>query len=175
MGFNFIQRLFVLERQWANLSTEQRLEQRQLTAQPLIDGLAQWFQKSLPLITPKSQLGRAMICLHKQWGKLTVFLQSGNVPIHNNQAENKIRPFVIGRKNWVFNDSVKGAESSAGIYNLIETAEANDLSPDMYLRWLFNTLPNADTTSSKALRALLLYGVDPDMILQSLADKALSD
>ena len=116
-----------------------------------------------------------MICLHKQWGKLTVFLQSGNVPIHNNQAENKIRPFVIGRKNWMFNDSVKGAESSAAIYSLIETAKANDLAPDMYLRWLFNTLPNADTTSSKALRALLLYGVDPDMILQSLADKALSD
>ena len=175
VGFNFIQRLFVLERQWANLSTEQRLEQRQLTAQPLIDGLAQWFQKSLPLITPKSQLGRAMIYLHKQWGKLTVFLQSGDVPIHNNQAENKIRPFVISRKNWMFNDSVKGAESSAAIYSLIETAKANDLAPDMYLRWLFNTLPNADTTSSKALRALLPYGVDPDMIVQSLADKALSD
>ena len=174
VGFNFIQRLFVLERQWANLSTEQRLEQRQLTAQPLIDGLAQWFQKSLPLVTPKSQLGRAMICLHKQWGKLTVFLQSGNVPIHNNQAENKIRPFVIGPKNWMFNNSVKGAESSAAIYSLIETAKANDLAPDMYLRWLFNTLPNADTTSSKALRALLPYGVDPDVIVQSLADKALS-
>jgi transposase len=95
VGFNFIQRLFVLERQWANLSTEQRLEQRQLTAQPLIDDLAQWIEKSLPLITPKSQLGRAMIYLHKQLDKLTVFLQSGNVPIHNNQAENKIRPFVI--------------------------------------------------------------------------------
>ena len=159
---------------WANLPTEQRLEQRQLTAQPLIDDLAQWLEKSPPLITPKSQLGRAMIYLHKQWGKLTVFLQSGNVPIHNNQAENKIRPFVIGRKNWMFNDSVKGAESSAAIYSLIETAKANDLAPDIYLRWLFNTLPNADTTSSKALRALLPYGVDPDIIVQSLADKALS-
>ena len=128
VGFNFIQRLFVLERQWATLSTAQRLEQRQLTAQPLIDDLAQWLEKSLPLITPKFQLGRAMIYLHKQWGKLTVFLQSGNVPIHNNQAENKIRPFVIGPKNWVFNDSVKGAESSAAIYSLIETAKANDLA-----------------------------------------------
>lgn len=173
VGFNYIQRLFALEKQWAVLSAEQRHEQRQLTAQPIIDDLAQWLEKSLPTITPKSQLGRAMFYLHKQWDKLTVFLQSGDVPIHNNQAENKIRPYVIGRKNWMFNDSVNGAESSAAIYSLIETAKANDLAPDMYLRWLFNTLPNADTTSPKALRALLPYGIDPDMIVQSLADKAL--
>jgi transposase len=64
----------------------------------------------------------------RQWDKLTVFLESGQVPIHNNQAENKIRPFVIGRKNWMFSDSVKGAESSAAIYSLIETAKANDLA-----------------------------------------------
>ena len=102
VGFNYIQRLFALEKQWAALSVEQRFEQRQLIAQPLIDELAQWLEKSLPTITPKSQLGRAMFYLHKQWDKLTVFLQSGDVPIHNNQAENKIRPFVIGR-NYVHN------------------------------------------------------------------------
>ena len=118
VGFNFIQRLFVLERQWATLSTAQRLEQRQLTAQPLIDDLAQWLEKSLPLITPKFQLGRAMIYLHKQWGKLTVFLQSGNVPIHNNQAENKIRPFVIGcriqRRDLQLNRNSQGQRPGPG-------------------------------------------------------------
>jgi transposase len=62
---------------------------------------------------------------------------------------------VIGRKNWMFNDSVKGAESSAAIYSLIETAKANDLAPDLYLRWLFNTLPNTNTAGPEALRALL--------------------
>jgi len=75
----------------------------------------------------------------------------------------------------MFNDAVKGAECSAAIYILIETGKAKDLAPDMYQRWLFNTLPNADTTSSKGLHALLPYGVDPDMTVQSLADKALSD
>ena len=84
---------------------------------PIAD-LAQWLEKSLPLITPKSQLGRAMIYLHKQWGKLTVFLQSGDVPIHNNQAENKIRPFVIGcriqRRDLQFNRNSQGQRSGPG-------------------------------------------------------------
>ena len=84
---------------------------------PIAD-LAQWLEKSLPLITPKSQLDRAMIYLHKQWGKLTVFLQSGDVPIHNNQAENKIRPFVIGcriqRRDLQFNRNSQGQRSGPG-------------------------------------------------------------
>jgi len=174
MGFNMIQRLFVLEKQWVKLSGDERFEQRQRHARPLIDDLAHWLEKSLPGITPKSQLGRAMVYLHRQWSKLTVFLESGQIPIHNNQAENKIRPFVIGRKNWMFNDSVQGAESSAAIYSLIETARANDLAPDMYLRWLFQTLPKTDLTDSNALRALLPYGVDPDRIVQALAGKRAS-
>jgi transposase len=172
VGFNAIQKLFALEKQWAKLSPEERLEQRQQLSRPVIDELATWLEKSLPTIAPKSQLGRAMVYLHKQWDKLNVFLESGDVPIHNNQAENKIRPFVIGRKNWMFNDSMNGAASSAAIYSIIETAKANDLNPDMYLRWLFNVLPNTDTTNTEALRALTPYGVDPDMIVQSLADRA---
>ena len=172
MGFSMIQRLFALEKRWAKLSSEQRFERRQRHARPLMDDLANWLEKSLPGVTPKSQLGRAMLYLHRQWDKLTVFLESGQIPIHNNQAENKIRPFVIGRKNWLFNDSGQGAESSAAIYSLIETAKANDLAPDMYLRWLFQTLPNTDLTDSDALHALLPYGVDPDRIVQSLAGEA---
>jgi transposase len=161
----------VLEKQSAALSAEQRFEQRQIHARPLIDDLAAWLAKSLPTIAPKSQLGRAMLYLHRQWDKLTVFLESGQVPIHNNQAENKIRPFVIGRKNWMFSDSVKGAESSAAIYSLIETAKANDLAPDMYLRWLFKILPNTDHADTDAMRGLLPYAVGPETIVQALAGK----
>ncbi|MGK0338040.1 MAG: hypothetical protein ACJAYE_000188 [Candidatus Azotimanducaceae bacterium] len=110
-----------------------------------------------------------MLYLHRQWDKRTVFLESGQVSIHNNQAENKIRPFVIGRKNWMFSDSVKGAESSAAIYSLIEAAKTNDLAPDMYLRWLFKILPNTDHANTDAMRGLLLYVVDPETIVQALA------
>lgn len=162
----------MLEKQWATFPSDQRHEQRQLLSQPIIDELALWLEKSLPTVAPKSQLGRAMGYLHRQWDKLTAFLQSGQVPIHNNQAENKIRPFVIGRKNWMFNDSVKGAESSAALYSMIETAKANDLAPDMYLRWLFRTLPNTDLSNPESIRSILPYGVKPDVSVQSLAGNA---
>ncbi|MGK0472538.1 MAG: transposase [Candidatus Azotimanducaceae bacterium] len=82
------------------LSAQQRFKPRQIHTRPLIDDLAAWLAKSLATIAPKSQLGRTMLYMHRQWDKLTVFLESGQVPIHNDQAENKIRPFVIGRKNW---------------------------------------------------------------------------
>jgi transposase len=174
VGFNAIQKLFALEKQWLPLTAEQRLEQRRQRSQPAIDELAQWLEKSLPTIAPKSQLGRGMLYLRKQWSKLTVFLEDGDVPIHNNQAKNKIGPFVIGRKTWMFNDSVKGAGSSAAIYSVIETAKANDLNPDMYLRWLFNTLPNTNTHDPEALRAILRYGVNPKVIIGALAENVSS-
>ena len=63
----------------------------------------------------------------------------------NNAAENAIRPFVVGRKNWLFAGSPKGAEASAGLYSLIETAKANGLEPYKYLRYLFEHLPFADS------------------------------
>jgi transposase len=108
--------------------------------------------------------------LQGQWEKLTVFLTDGDIPIHNNQAENKIRPFVIGRKNWMFSDSVNGAESSAAIYSLIETAKANDMAPDIYLSWLFRQLPDADLSSTEAIRSLLPYGADLDVIAAGLSN-----
>ena len=172
VGFNYIQRLFELEKQWANLSPDERLAPRHQQSKPIIAEFSQWLEKLLPTVTPKSQLNRAMVYLYKEWGKLTVFLQSGDIPIHNNQAENKIRPFVIGRKNWMFNDAMNSAESCAAIYSVIETANENDLAPGMHPRWLFNNLPNADTTSAEALRALTPYRIDPDVIVQPLADRA---
>jgi transposase len=71
----------------------------------------------------------------------------------------------------MFSNSVKGAESSAAIYSLIETAKANDLAPDMYLRWLFKILPNTDHADTDAMRGLLPYAVGPETIVQALAGK----
>jgi transposase len=170
VGFNYIQRLFVLEKQWLANSAEERHQLRQLHSQPIIDDLGHWLEKSLPTVAPKSQLGRAMKYLQGQWEKLTVFLTDGDIPIHNNQAENKIRPFVIGRKNWMFSDSVNGAESSAAIYSLIETAKANDMAPDIYLSWLFRQLPDADLSSTESVRSLLPYGADLDVIAAGLSN-----
>ena len=83
--------------------------------------------------------------LKNQWQRLIGYLDDGAYPVDNNRAENSIRPFVIGRKNWLFSQSQKGAESSANLYSLIETAKLNGLEPYAYLKQVFTKLPNAET------------------------------
>jgi len=77
--------------------------------------------------------GKALTYLHNQWPKLIRYLDDGRLSIDNNRVENAIRPFVIGRRNWLFSDTVRGAQSSANLYSLIETAKANGLAPYAYL------------------------------------------
>ncbi len=83
--------------------------------------------------------------LDKNWDKLTVYLTDGRLHIDNNPVENAIRPFAIGRKNWLFSDSQRGAKASAMMYSLIEAAKANDLEPYAYLRRVFALLPLCET------------------------------
>ena len=83
--------------------------------------------------------------LNHQWPRLIRYLEDGRFPIDNNPAENAIRPFVIGRKNWLFSASQHGADASANLYSLIETAKANALEPHAYLTHVFTELPNART------------------------------
>ena len=98
-------------------------------------------------------MGTAIAYTLKLWPKLTTYLEDGHIAIDNNRAENAIRPFVIGRKAWLFSGSPRGAQASATLYTLVETAKANDLEPWAYLNYLFERLPAA--TSAQALDALL--------------------
>ena len=83
----------------------------------------------LPVVPPRSALGKAMNYAHKQWPKLIVYTEDGRLRMDNNLVENAIRPFVIGRKNFLFCNSVNGAKSSANLYSLIETAKTNGIEP----------------------------------------------
>ena len=112
----------------------------------------------LPQITPSSATGKALSYLHNEWDHLTCYLDDGRLEIDNNGAENAIRPFVVGRKNWLFSASVKGVKASANLYSLIETAKANGLEPYAYLRQVFTELPKADTV--EAIEALLPGNID---------------
>ena len=165
-GLGFIRKLYRVERLAANqgLSPEQRLAFRQQHARPVIDELQAWLQSSLSQVPPKSAVGKALNYLNNQWAKLTVYLDDGNIPIDNNPAENAIRPFVIGRKAWLFADTVAGAgaEASANLYSLVETAKANGVEPYRYLRYVFTHLPAADTL--EAFEALLPTRVDRESI-----------
>jgi len=94
-----------------------------------------------------------------QWERLVGYLEDGRLPIDNNMAENAVRPFVIGRKNWLFSGTPEGAEASALLYSLIEMTKANKLEPYAYLRFIFDKLPMAETLQD--YEALLPWNVDP--------------
>jgi len=94
---------------------------------------------------PKGKLGEALAYLSKNWEKLTKYTEDGRLSIDNNPVENAIRPFAIGRKNWMFSNSQAGAKASAMLYSMIETAKANGLEPYAYLRTLFIKIPTCQT------------------------------
>ncbi len=89
--------------------------------------------------------GKALQYLHSEWGKLITYLEDGRLEIDNNLAENATRPFVMGRKNWLFSDSVAGVKSSTNLYSLTETAKVCGLEPFAYMREVFTRLPHAKT------------------------------
>ena len=150
-----IQLLYRLGRQWKHLEPERRLTLRQSRSVPVLDNFGQWLDQHLPQVVPKSALGKAMHYAHKQCSKLIVYTQDGRLRIDNNLTENAIRPFVIGRKNFLFCDTVAGANASANLYSLIETAKANDLEPYTYLKTVFTELPKA--TSLEDIEELLPF------------------
>lgn len=153
----WIQQLYRLEHNIKLLSTDERLMARQQHAQPILDKLKIWIEKSILQVPPQTALGKALHYCHNQWPRLTRYVEHGDYPIDNNPAENAIRPFVIGRKNWLFSASQQGASASANLYSLIETAKANGLEPYAYLKKVFSELPNAKTLGE--VEALLPWQV----------------
>jgi len=120
-----------------------RLRQRYSAA--VVKQIEQLLLAHLHAVAPASLLGEALHYLHGQWPKLIRFLDNGTWPLDSNPVENAIRPFVVGRRSWLFADTVGGANASANLYSLIETAKANNVEPYRYLVALFKKLPLAQT------------------------------
>jgi hypothetical protein len=144
-ALDIIKEIYAIERKadYLEMDPDQRKTLRQEKAKPLLDQLKALLDKHKDSAPPKSLLGRAITYALNQWDLLLVYLENGILRPDNNAAENAIRPFVIGRKNWLFAASQKGAEASATLYSIIETAKANGLEPYAYLRFLFTELPKA--------------------------------
>jgi transposase len=156
-----INRLFVIERELQHLSPEERLKARDLRSRPVVEGFREWLDEAKPLVLPKSLLGAAVTYGDNQWKKLVRFLDDGRIEISNNRAERSIKPFVIGRKNWLFANTPKGARASAIIYSIVETAKENRLNPYTYLTHLFEKLPNLESRDNESLDPLLPWNVHP--------------
>ena len=137
-GYEFCNRLFELERQFEGLTAEERLIQRKEKSGLILEAYWTWLY-TVP--RPTGKLKDAVTYAQNQKAYLSAFLEHGEIEISNNQVENAIRPFVIGRKGWLFADTPQGAEASAIIYSLMETAKANSLRLDDYLLHLLSVLP----------------------------------
>ena len=171
-AISIIAQLYAIERECDAMSDEERLSVRQKRAGPVFDGFRQWLYQKSAAVLPKSALGRAISYTVELLPRLTVYLTNGQVPIDNNRAENTIRPFVVGRKNWLFNDQSAGAEVSATLYSIIEIAKANNLEPMHYLTFLFRcyrkfgpeNMPWLELLPRTDLRAYAdLIGIDWDL------------
>ena len=157
-----IRALYQIEKRVKDASAEERHEARQRESRPIIEGLRAWLDASIETVPPQSLTGKAMAYLDGQWPKLVRVLDDGRIPLDTNGVENCIRPFVVGRKNWLFADTPAGAKASAKLYGLIETAKANGIEPWRYLNHLFEVLPGV--TKPDEIEALLPRNVDREAI-----------
>ena len=141
-GQAYCDKLFKLERDWTELSPEERHIKRQEHAKPVLDEFLAWL-KSMALASGSGSLGKAVNYALNQWPWFENYLLDGRLEISNNRAENAIRPFVIGRKNFLFSNTQSGAQTSAMLYSIVETAKANDLDPYKYISFILTELSKA--------------------------------
>ena len=157
-GVAYCDRLFAIEKELTALTPKERYEQRLKREKPVLDAFLAWAEsKTAP---PKSLLGKAIHYLREQWQYLIRYLEDGRLEISNNRAERSIKPFVIGRKNFLFANTPNGAQGSAIMYSMIETAKENGLDPYRYLVWLLSTAP-ALAAKDKAWAAKLIPAAAP--------------
>lgn len=142
------------------LQPDDFVRQRKEKALPVLTEFNEWLIEKSEEVTPQSLLGKAINYALSEWIKLVRYLESWECTPDNNRPENAIRPFVVGRKNWLFSDTPRGAHASATFYSLVETAKANGLDPFKYLHFLFTRLPYAETPEEK--RALLPHRVSAE-------------
>ena len=163
-ALKYIRKLYKIEKDAKNsgLTNENLFKERQEKAKPVLDEFKRWLNAKVEETPPKGLLGKAIAYTLNQWHRLVVYTDTDHVTPDNNMAENTIRPFVIGRKNWLFSGTPEGAAASAAIYSLVETAKANDLEPYWYLRYLFENLPDAMTEDD--YKALLPQYLDKSQL-----------
>ena len=142
IGRDYCNKLFAIERELADLTPEERKIKRLELEKPVLEAFWCWLDMLNPL--KGSRLGKAVTYAKNQRKYMENYLLDGRCSLSNNLAENSIRPFTIGRKNWEFANSVKGAHASATVYSIIETAKANKLNVFKYLRYLLQEIPNMD-------------------------------
>lgn len=133
MALNQIQKLYRIETKLKGSTPEEKYRVRQELAVPLLEKFKQWLDDAAPSYSPTTSIGKAINYSLNQWDKLRRYVEDGHLKIDNNRGERAVKPFVIGRKNWVFNNTANGADASAILYSIVQTAKANGLVPFDYI------------------------------------------
>jgi transposase len=146
IGKQFCDKLFALEHDFGELTAEERFQKRQELSKPIFEEFYKWVATINP--PPKTGFHAALVYMRNQREYLERYLEDGRLEISNNRAERSIKPFVIGRKNWLFANTPRGAKVSAILFSIIETAKDNSLNPYEYLTFIFKNAPNWDVHSN---------------------------
>ena len=144
-----IAELYTLEEKVAHLEGDEKLMQRQLLMGPWLDEFKAKIDDLVPKYLSKGLMKKALFYIQNNWGSLTQFMWHADLPLDNNPVENAIRPFTLGRKNWLYSASPRGAHASAFMYSLVESAKACGLEPRAYLQALFERYPQATTVEQR--------------------------
>lgn len=161
IGFNYCEQIYKLEKELRESYSNKedyykiRFKERNKKLTPIIDNFIEYVEREIKNALPRSPLGKALEYAKKHLPGLKNVLLDGSLEIDNNAAERAIKPFVIGRKNFLFANTAKGATSSANIYSIIETAKANNLVVERYLVYLFDNLSKINVADSEALEELM--------------------
>ncbi|MDL2248354.1 IS66 family transposase [Tyzzerella sp. OttesenSCG-928-J15] len=153
IGKSYCNQLFDIERDIKTLSPKEKYTQRQKRAKPVLDEFFAWLNSEN---FSKGILGKAVGYTLGQWKYLERYLLDGRLEISNNRAERSIKPFVIGRKNFLFANTPRGAKASAIIYSMVETAKESGIDPYEYLTYIFKTAPQMDIQNNPDSVSLLL-------------------
>ena len=152
-----IRKLYAIEQRIEDLAPAEKTEQRQRLALPVLKELKAWLETNSRRVPKNSLTWTAIHYALNQWDELIGYCEDGRLNISNALAENAIRPFAVGRRNWLFSDTPRGARASATCYSLIETAKANGLEPYEYIRYVLQHIASAKTVED--IEALLPWNV----------------
>ena len=155
-AISHIQKLYRVESEIKHLGAEDKQQARQKQSRSLLNQFKAWLDKSVHQVPPEMALGKAVAYALGQWEKLERYLEDGQLQIDNNRVERAVKPFVIGRKNWLFSNTANGARASAILYSIIETAKANGLVPFDYLRHILQAIAE----KPENIDALLPWAID---------------
>lgn len=175
VALDYIRKLYLIEKtlRQEELPPEDFLARRKEQAMPVLEEFKNWLDKTSSMTPPGGLLGKAIGYARSNWHRLVRYLESVHLTPDNNVVENDIRPFAVGRKNWLFAGHPNGAKASGTLFTLIETAKACGLEPYWYLRFLFERLPLA--RSEEDFSALLPQNISREKLARSMAEQQLRD